>query len=139
MGFNSQVLGYGDASIEKESFKLLIPSPIRENHDCLMKHSTSLFRPHSIFTYTHELYMIHKNKYLVPVYLKERIANSSYNKILMISSIKIHSYLYTFNKLTYFILYFKTKEFNYYLTPYSHCGIITSRYYPSYITTHTHR
>lgn len=88
--YNSQILGYDDESIEKESFKLLIPSPIKENHDCMMKHATSLFRPHTIFNLTHDLYMIHRNKYLVPIYLKERMANSSSNKILMVSSIKIH-------------------------------------------------
>lgn len=88
--YNSHILGYEDSSIVKETFVLLVPSPIKEIHDCLIKHSTSLFRPHSIFSITHDLYMTHRNGYLIPIYLKERMTNTSSNKIIMISGVKIH-------------------------------------------------
>jgi hypothetical protein len=34
--------------------------------------------------------MVHKNSYLVPIYLKDRTTNSKENKLLMISSVKIN-------------------------------------------------
>lgn len=87
---NPNILGYNENLIEKESFEILIPSPIRENHYRLVAHARSLWRPHNIFSVTHNLYMVHKNQYLIPIFLKERITNSRENKLLMMSSIKIN-------------------------------------------------
>lgn len=87
---NANVLGYNESMVEKESFEILIPSPIRENHYRLVAHARSLWRPHKIFVETHNLYMVHKNQYLVPIFLKDRITNSRDNKLLMMSSIKIN-------------------------------------------------
>lgn len=87
---NANILGYSEDMVEKESFEILIPSPVREIHYRLVAHARSLWRYHSIFTTTHTLYMVHKNSYLVPIYLKERITNSKENKLLMLSSVKIN-------------------------------------------------
>jgi hypothetical protein len=87
---NANILGYSEDMVEKESFEILIPSPVREIHYRLVAHARSLWRYHSIFTSTYSLYMVHKNSYLVPIYLKERITNSKENKLLMLSSVKIN-------------------------------------------------
>jgi hypothetical protein len=87
---NASILGYSEDMVEKESFEILIPSPVKEIHYRLVAHARSLWRYHSLFTTTHTLYMVHKNSYLVPIYLKERITNSKENKLLMLSSVKIN-------------------------------------------------
>lgn len=87
---NTSVLGYADYELEAENFVYLIPKSLKELQNRVFSTARDIWSAQLNYNNTRKLFLIHRNGFMISVYMKNRLVNTDKNKLYMISGIRIN-------------------------------------------------
>lgn len=85
---NSALLGYVDNQLEKLSFQLLIPEPVRTLHSIFFKRCSDIWGKHFLVNGILELAVVDRQQFLNPVFVKSRMMSLNDGGLVLLISIK---------------------------------------------------
>lgn len=86
---NSSQLGYLEYELAQSTFKILIPEPISTNHERFLLRSTDIWAKNEMLCSVHDLYMVNREQYLIPIYIGIRMVVLNTGELGILTAVKI--------------------------------------------------